>query len=81
MTPTKAELALVNAKAKCFKTCGSLDPAVASDRALAEAVHEEHRAELEAAYRAFQGDGSPTNPASGETPLTANLMVDSGLTS
>ncbi len=66
---SKAEAALVNAKAKCFKVCGKLGPE----------AHESHRAELEAAYAAFQGEASPSNPASGETPLTANLVVDSGL--
>jgi hypothetical protein len=80
--PTKAELALVNAKAKCFKVCGNLTPAVASDRSLAAAAHESHRAELEAAYAAFQaasGEAQQSNPASGATALEANLVVDSGL--
>lgn len=81
--PTPAELVLVNAKAKCFATCGALDPSVAADRALAAAVHEEHRVELEQAYVAFQqavGQASASNPATGDTPLEARVTVDSGLT-
>ena len=82
---SKTEAALVVAKAKCFKTCGQMDPAVAGDRALAEMVHAEHRAELEEAYAAFQAEGlaageaSPSNPASGKTELSADITVDSGL--
>ncbi len=78
----KEELVLINAKAKCFKVCGNLDPAVASDAALAAAAHEPHRVGLEAAYAAFQaasGEKSDSNPASGNTPLTADLVVKSGL--
>ncbi len=77
-----AELALINAKAKCFRVCGNLAPAVASDRSLAAAAHEAHRAELEDAYAAFQaasGGARPSNPASGTTQLDATLVVDSGL--
>jgi hypothetical protein len=67
--PTKAELALVIAKAKCFQVCGKLGPE----------AHESHRVELEAAYAAFQGETSPSNPASGLTQVDANLVVDSGV--
>lgn len=80
MAPSKAELDLVKAKAKCFRVCGALDPAVAADRALAEAVHEPHKAELEAAYLAFQeasGLKQASNPASGTTNLEAHLVVES----
>ncbi|HEY8742982.1 MAG TPA: hypothetical protein VIU62_07785, partial [Chloroflexota bacterium] len=78
---SRAEAALVIAKAKCFKTCGDLDPAVASDRSLAERAHEEHRVALEEAYAAFQAESavSPSNPASGHTKVSAQLTVDSGL--
>jgi hypothetical protein len=78
---SKAEAALVVAKAKCFKTCGQLAPAVAADRALADKAHESHREELEKAYAAFQREGvaSPSNPASGHTEVSADITVDSGL--
>lgn len=81
-TPNKAELALINAKAKCFRVCGNLAPSVASDPVLAAAAHEPHRAALEATYAAFQeasGGVQASNPASGATSLAANLVVDSGL--
>lgn len=69
---SKAEAALIVAKAKCFKACGKLG----------DEAHESHREELEAAYAAFQAAGgvvSRSNPASGATSLTANLTVDSGV--
>ncbi len=74
--PTQAELALTIAKAKCLSTCGTTD-----DPVLAASLHEDHRAELEAAYKAFQevGGGSDSNPASGLTQVEARLVVDSGL--
>jgi hypothetical protein len=70
--PTKAELALVLAKQKCFELCGEgADPA----------VHESHRVELERAYKAFQkasGSSRPSNPAPpGTTNLDAHLVVES----
>jgi hypothetical protein len=80
---SKAEAALIKAKAVCFKVCGNLAPDVASDRGLAEAAHEKHRAELEDAYAAFQhasGPVSASNPAApGTTQVKANLVVDTGL--
>lgn len=76
---SKAEAALITAKAKCFKVCGAAESTEAD--VLAK-LHEPHRAQLEAAYLAFQqasGETSDSNPANGETALTANLVVDSGV--
>jgi hypothetical protein len=42
--------------------------------------HDTHAAELAALYATFQGDGSPSNPATGDTPLTAAVVVVSDLT-
>jgi hypothetical protein len=69
---SKAEAALINAKANCFKVCGKLGPE----------AHEAHRVELERAYQAFQeasGESEGSNPASGKTQIKANLTVQSGL--
>jgi hypothetical protein len=79
---SRAEAALVAAKAKCFKVCGQLDPAVASDAALSAAAHESHRVELEEAYAAFQRERAgvlSSNPASGMTQISADLTVESGV--
>ena len=79
---SKAEAALVVAKAKCFKVCGQLGPEVAADRALAAKAHEPHRVALEAAYAAFQAASGPSEShpaAAGTTNLEAILTVDSGL--
>lgn len=76
------------AKAHCLEVCGPISEKLANASAAERAqlmadeaeAHQEHGAALEAAYKAFQsrsGDNSPSNPAEGETPLEAHVIVES----
>jgi hypothetical protein len=85
-----AQKELDKAKLLCSDECGVADQPtdlleleVASARA--EAHHAPHRAALEAAYAKFSLTGhaiggtlpAPSNPASGKTPISADVVVTS----